>query len=95
VNYLLIRVVFLVPITIILTWLHNRSNSNLLTVVIFHASMNTFPFVLPNYPPSFVLVILWALIVIFTDRMWRRLPSSSATSNPPLSNAPATFPNLS
>jgi membrane protease YdiL (CAAX protease family) len=71
VNYLLIRVVFLIPITIILTWLYNRSGANLLTVIIFHAAMNTFPFVLPYFQPAFALVILFAIIVIFTDRMWR------------------------
>ncbi len=77
VTYLLIRVVFLIPITIILTWFYNRSNSNLLTTIIFHASMNTFPFVLPYYQPAFALVILFAIAAIFTDRMWRRLLSPS------------------
>jgi uncharacterized protein len=77
VDYLLIRVVFLIPITILLTWFYNRSNSNLLTTVIFHASMNTFPFVLPYYQPAFALVILFAVAVIFTDHMWRRLHCAS------------------
>ena len=89
VNYLLIRVVFLIPITIILTWLYNRSGANLLTVVIFHAAMNTFPFVLPYYPSAFGLVILWAVIVIFTDRMWRRRPDASAPPLPALSSSSA------
>jgi membrane protease YdiL (CAAX protease family) len=80
VNYLLIRVVFLIPITIILTWFYNRSGANLLTVVIFHTGMNTFPFVLPYYPPSYALVILFAIMVIFTDRMWRRRPVMSGFS---------------
>jgi len=88
-NYLLIRVVFLIPITIVLTWFYNRSNSNLLAVVIFHAAMNTFPFVLPYYQPAFALVILWAITVIFTDRMWRRLPGSSASPNAPIPDVPA------
>jgi len=78
VNYLLIRVVFLTPLTIILTWFYNRSRANLLTVVIFHAAMNTYPSVLPYYPPAYVLVIVFAIIVIFTDEMWRLRPSSSA-----------------
>jgi len=77
VNYLLIRVVFLIPITVILTWFYNRSSSNLLTTVIFHASMNTFPLVLPYYQPAFALVILFAIAIIFADRMWRRLPCIS------------------
>jgi membrane protease YdiL (CAAX protease family) len=80
VTYLLIRVVFLIPITIILTWLYNRSGANLLTVVIFHAAMNTFPFVLPYFQPAFALVILFAVIVIFTDRMWRLCPDTSGSS---------------
>jgi membrane protease YdiL (CAAX protease family) len=79
-QYLLIRVVFLIPITVILTWFYNRSGADLLAVVIFHAAMNTFPFVLPYYPPAFALVILFAIIVIFTDRMWRLRPSSSAAA---------------
>jgi len=74
VNYLLIRVVFLIPITLILTWLYNRSGSNLLAVTIFHASMNTFPFVLPYTPPAFILIILFAIGIVFNDCMWRRLP---------------------
>jgi membrane protease YdiL (CAAX protease family) len=77
VDYLLIRVVFLIPITILLTWFYNRSNSNPLTTVSFHASMNTFPFVLPYYQPAFALVILFAVAVIFTDHIWRRIPCVS------------------
>jgi uncharacterized protein len=80
VNYLLIRVGFLIPITIILTWFYNRSGGNLLTALIFHAAMNTFPFVLPYYPPAFAVVILFAIIIVFTDRMWRR--SSQSPSIP-------------
>jgi len=91
VNYLLIRVVFLIPITIILTWLYNRSGANLLTAVIFHAAMNTFPFVLPYYPPAIGLVILFAIVVIFTDRMWRIRSSPSATAAPlPAFSSPVT-----
>jgi membrane protease YdiL (CAAX protease family) len=76
-TYLLIRVVFLIPITVILTWFYNRSSCSLLTTIIFHAGMNTFPFVLPYYQPAFALVILFAIAVIFTDRMWRRGPIPS------------------
>jgi membrane protease YdiL (CAAX protease family) len=75
-QFLLRRVLLFIPITIIFTWFYNRSGANLLTVVIFHAAMNTFPFVLPYYPPAYALVILFAIIVIFTDRMWRLRPSS-------------------
>jgi len=76
VTYILLRVVFLIPITLILTWLYNRSGSNLLAVTIFHASMNTLPFVVPYYAPAFVLVILFAVVIVFTDGMWRPRPSA-------------------
>jgi membrane protease YdiL (CAAX protease family) len=79
-SYLQIRVILFLPIAIILTWLYNRSGANLLTVVIFHAAMNTFYSVLPYYPQGFLLVILFAITVILTDRMWRLGPSSSATA---------------
>jgi membrane protease YdiL (CAAX protease family) len=77
-SYLLIRVIFLFPMTIILTWLYNRSASNLLSVVIFHAAMNTFPFVLPYSPKALSLLFLFAVIVVYTDRMWRRLDASAS-----------------
>jgi membrane protease YdiL (CAAX protease family) len=79
-TYILLRVVSLIPLTIILTWFYNRSGGNLLTAVIFHSAMNTFPFVLPYYPPVLALIILFAVVVIFTDRMWRRAPNPSASA---------------
>jgi membrane protease YdiL (CAAX protease family) len=84
VDYLLLRVVFLIPITIILTWLYNRSGANLLTVIIFHAAMNTFPSVLPYYQWAYLLVIVFAIIVIFTDRMWRPQIQPPSPSSAPL-----------
>jgi hypothetical protein len=44
--------------------------------------MNTFPFVLPYYPPAMAIVILIAIVVIFTDRMWRPLEVSMPPSAP-------------
>jgi membrane protease YdiL (CAAX protease family) len=78
-EYAEIRVVFLIPITIIMTWIYNRSGGNLLCTAIFHAGMNTFPFVLPYAPPVFVLVFLWAGYAVFSDKMWRR-PVTTATT---------------
>jgi membrane protease YdiL (CAAX protease family) len=69
--YLQIRVIFLIPITVIITWLYNRSGGNLLTAAIFHAGMNTFPFILPYAPPVFALIFVWAGYAIFADKMWR------------------------
>lgn len=87
VQYILIRVVFLIPISIILTWLYNRSGRNLLAVAIFHAAMNTFPFVLPYSRPAVGLVILFAIAIVFTDRMWRRQQGTTTS----LAATPAAF----
>lgn len=49
---ILLRVVTLIPLTIILTSFYNRSSRSIQATAIFHASMNTFPFVLPYYTPA-------------------------------------------
>jgi hypothetical protein len=42
--------------------------------------MNTFPFVLPYSPPAMGLVILFAIAIVFTDRMWRLQRDAVASS---------------
>lgn len=78
--YLQIRVVFLIPITIIMTWIYNRSGGNILSTAIFHAGMNTFPFVLPYAPPALGLIFLWAGYAAFADKMWRRQMNADESS---------------
>jgi CAAX protease family protein len=71
-SYFQARVIFLIPIAIIITWIYNRSGGNLLSTSIFHAGMNTFPFVLPYAPPVLGLIFVWAGYAIFADKMWRK-----------------------
>jgi membrane protease YdiL (CAAX protease family) len=73
--YLQIRVLFLIPIAILYTWIYNRSGHALLAVVLFHAGVNTFPFVLPYAQTMFVLIFVWTGYVVIKERMWRPLPS--------------------
>lgn len=77
--FLQVRVLFAIPMALILTWLYNRSSGNLLAVTVFHASMNTFPFVLPYSAKMLGLLILFAIFVVFRDRMWCRLTISAAS----------------
>jgi membrane protease YdiL (CAAX protease family) len=77
--YLEIRVVFLIPIVILLTWLYNRSGRSIQATAMFHASMNTFPFVLAYFLPGFALIFLVAIYVVVADRMWRREPAVPLT----------------
>jgi membrane protease YdiL (CAAX protease family) len=70
--YLEIRVIFLIPLTILTTWIYNRSGHAVLAAAIFHASFNTFPLVLPFMPKMYALIFVWAGYVVVNDRMWRR-----------------------
>jgi CAAX protease family protein len=75
-----VRIVYFFAITILLTWLYNRSRS-LLTVTVFHAAFNVFPFLLPYSPPLLSIIFVWAAWVVVSNRMWRcetRTPSGPA-----------------
>jgi membrane protease YdiL (CAAX protease family) len=71
-QYVLLRVVFLIPLTIILTWFYDRSGRSIQTTAIFHAAMNTFPFVAPYYQPAWALIFVFAGYAVIADRMWVR-----------------------
>ena len=71
-GWLQIRVIFLIPMTILLTWIYNHSGGSLFCAAVFHAVLNTFPFVLPRSRPMLGLVFVWAIWVVIQDRMWRR-----------------------
>jgi uncharacterized protein len=72
VQEILLRVVFLIPLTIILTWFYNRSCRSIQTTAIFHAAMNTFPYVVPYYQNAWLVVFLFAICVVAAERMWSR-----------------------
>jgi membrane protease YdiL (CAAX protease family) len=72
INYVLLRVVFLIPLTIILTWFYNRSGRSIQTTALFHAAMNTFPFVAPYYQAAWGLIFVFAAYAVISDRMWSR-----------------------
>jgi membrane protease YdiL (CAAX protease family) len=76
--WLLLRVVFMIPLTIILTRFYNRSGRSIQATAIFHAGMNTFPFVLPYSQPAWALIFVWAAYVVIRERMWRCTPKPSA-----------------
>jgi CAAX protease family protein len=50
--WVLLRVVFMVPLAITLTWFYDRSGRSIQAAAIFHAAMNTFPIILPYSPPA-------------------------------------------
>jgi membrane protease YdiL (CAAX protease family) len=72
VQEILLRVVFLIPLTLILTWFYNRSGRSIQTTVLFHAAINTFPYVVAYYQPAWFVVFVFAAYAVIADRMWRR-----------------------
>lgn len=79
-SYIQVRVVFFLAISLILTWLYNRSGGSLVVVALFHAAFNTFPFVFPYSPPFLALILVWSIWVVIADRMWRSPEAVSSAS---------------
>ena len=67
----LIRI-FEIPAAILFTWLFNHTKKSLLPVLILHAVRNTTSLFLPrNYVTSSLLLLFLAVVLVFTDKMWR------------------------
>ena len=79
--YLETRVIFLIPIALIMTWLYNAGGESLQASAIFHASMNTFPFVLPYFMPAFALLFVIAGYAVFSKRLGMPAPRRSANDH--------------
>jgi membrane protease YdiL (CAAX protease family) len=61
----------------IFTWLYNRSEGNIWTAILFHASANVAFEFLPVTRVQFVLEAAIAIAVVVGARMWRKLPADS------------------
>jgi hypothetical protein len=61
----------------IFTWLYNRSQGNVWTAILFHASANVAFEFLPVTQLQFVLEAALAIAMVIGDRMWRKLPAGS------------------
>jgi membrane protease YdiL (CAAX protease family) len=76
-GYLLIRYAIYPFITILFSWIYNRTNGSILAVALFHASMNSMNSLMGIFPvtlASNIILIIFAFTVVLTDRMWRKLP---------------------
>jgi len=69
--WLLLRIVTMIPLATILTWIYNRSGRSIQATALFHASMNTCPYVLPYSQPGMALLFVWAAYAVVDGRMWR------------------------
>lgn len=70
---LLPRFIFTLPLTIIFTWLYNKSSYSILAVVLLHAMNNN---VSKGFGSSeiiyFILVPSFAIFCIINDKMWKK-----------------------
>ena len=67
------------PLTVLFTWIYNRTGGNLLLVVLAHTSFNVGTAVLAistmAYLYAFLVMWVVAVVVVVHERMWRRDPA--------------------
>jgi membrane protease YdiL (CAAX protease family) len=68
------RIFWNLIVSIIMTWLYNRTQGSILAPALFHPAMNTFGNVFSITVAGRVLIVMVAILAIVTDRMWKKLP---------------------
>lgn len=72
-------------VTVIFTWIFNRTKGSILVTALLHPAMNTATDFLIGSLGAIILLFVFMLFIILLDRMWRRLPSDHlAVYNPPI-----------
>jgi membrane protease YdiL (CAAX protease family) len=69
--------VLIVLVTILFTWLFNRTKGSILVTALIHPAMNTTGNFLNASIGALLLLFLFTVFVIVHDKMWRRLPENS------------------
>jgi uncharacterized protein len=88
-GYLMVRIMTYPFITILFSWIYNRTGGSILAVAIFHASMNAMnPLmgILPITTSGNILLILFAVLVVFAEKMWQKLPEDHPATEHEISN---------
>ncbi len=93
---ILTRLIWVIPLAIIFTWLYNRSERSLLLSLVLHTSFNLVTALVPLSPRAGMLMAcgtMWAaaLIIIAAGRMWRKTQVKAAG----VDGATAAGPNRS
>jgi membrane protease YdiL (CAAX protease family) len=71
----LVEWVLILFVTIIFTWLFNRTKGSILVTALIHPAMNTTGNYLTASLGAIILLLIFILFVIVLDKMWRRLPA--------------------
>ena len=69
------RILWNLVLTILLSWVYNRTKGSILAPALFHPAMNTFGNNLGGGTLASYLFIGLAVLAIITDKMWKKLPS--------------------
>ena len=64
-------------VTVIFTWLFNRTKGSILVTALLHPAMNATTKYLTGSLGAIILLFIFMLFVIVLDRMWRRLPADN------------------
>jgi len=73
----LVEWVLIVLVTIIFTWLFNRTKGSILVTALIHPAMNTTGSFLNGSLGALLLLLVFTIFVIVLDRMWKRLPADN------------------
>ena len=68
-----LRIIRVIPLSILFTWMYNRSGGSLLLVVVLHAVHNNSGIIIPGTYWSFVPGVLLIGGFVIWDRMWQPL----------------------
>ena len=70
----LVEWILIVLVTIIFTWLFNRTKGSILVTALIHPAMNTMGNFLNASLGALILLVLFTVFIIVLDKMWKRLP---------------------
>ena len=73
----LVEWVLIVLVTIIFTWLFNRTEGSILVTALIHPAMNTTGNFLTASIGALILLLVFTIFVIVLDKMWRKLPEDN------------------
>jgi membrane protease YdiL (CAAX protease family) len=69
--------VLIVLVTIIFTWLFNRTKGSILVTALIHPAMNTTGNFFNASIGALILILVFTVFVILLDKMWRKLPADN------------------
>jgi membrane protease YdiL (CAAX protease family) len=80
---LILRLVWMIPVAIVFTWVANRTRGSLLAVIVLHTSFNLAPAaVSPIGLVGWVTLAAIAVFLIVRDRMWTSPPPGAVPDHP-------------